>query len=216
VKENVVKSLIFRRSKIIFVISQDNIKIPIIITKRYGKIDITYYYRRNLNLSFGGWVDVMKNFKHDYYILCEDDYIFTKNNFDKILLDNYNKYNVQYLVTWHKCNDNKKIFNFNNDNILISTIGIISKKYVELFINYNNNKYDKCLAMRNFLTKFKAISCLDSDYNLFPYWDFTTNSIVIFDNDSKIVTNENEIDYNRILISCYQFVIKNKDKLFLN
>lgn len=214
-------------SKIIFVISQDNIKTESVITKRYGKIDITYYYRKNLNLSFGGWVDVMLKFKHDYYILCEDDYIFTKNNFDKILLDTYNKYNVEYLVTWHECNNNKKIINYNNDRVLISTIGILSKKYIELFVNYNDNKYNKGDLMLQFLTKFKTISCLDSEYNLFPYWKCYNhkispnelrhiNCIVIFDNNSKEVTNENEIDYNRILVSCYQFVVKNKDKLFLN
>ena len=78
------------------------------------------------------------------------------------------------------------------------------------------------MAMFQFLTKFKTISCLDSEYNLFPYCRNNhkispyINCIVIFDNNSKEVTNENEIDYNRILVSCYQFVVKNKNKLFLN
>lgn len=208
-------------SKIVFVISQDNIVHPKIIVEKNEKFNITYYYRKNKNLSFGGWVDAMKTFKHDYYILCEDDYIFTKNNFDKILLDTYIKNNSEYLVTWYQNNINKNYINYLNDRVGISTIGIMSKKYINLFINYNNYNYDfnKGNIMLNFLLKFKTISCLDKNNNLFPYWCHINQKICLFDDnydiDYKNVISESEnIDYDRILLACYQFVVKNKDKIF--
>jgi len=106
-------------NQIVFVISKDNIKTPIIDTVKKGDLNITYYYRKNQNLSFGGWVDAIQTFNYDYYILCEDDYIFTKDNFDTILLDNYIKNDCEYLVNWYEANTG-----------LTSTIGIISKNYL--------------------------------------------------------------------------------------
>ena len=208
-------------SNIVFVISQDNIVQPKIIVEKNEKFNITYYYRKNKNLSFGGWIDAMKTFNHDYYILCEDDYIFTKNNFDKILLDTYIKKKCEYLVTWYENQNNnkKKVINYNYDVVGISTIGIISKKYIHLFIDYNKNNYDKCSAMSHFLRKFKTISCLDTNNNLFPYWYYETKKILLLDdNDYKKTISENtiskNIDYDRILLACYQFVVKNKDNFF--
>jgi len=209
-------------TNIIFVISQDNIVFPKIIVEKNEKFNITYYYRKNNNLSFGGWVDAMETFNHDYYILCEDDYIFTKNNFDKILLDTYIRKNCEYLVTWYENNINKKVINIKKDGLGISTIGIMSKKYIHLFIDYNKNNYDKSNAMTHFLTKFNNISCLDTNNNLFPYWHHEKQRIVLLDDDDFTKTmSENtiniiyeNIDYDRILLACYQFVVKNKDKFF--
>ena len=202
-------------SNIVFVISQDNIVQPKIIVEKNEKFNITYYYRKNNNLSFGGWVDAMKKFNHDYYILCEDDYIFTKNNFDKILLDTYIKKNCEYLVTWYENNNNKKIIDIRKECLGISTIGIMSKKYIHLFIDYNKNNYEKSHAMSHFLKKFNTISCVDTNNNLFPYWDHPNQRIALWDNDDfQINISDENIDYDRILLACYQFVVKNKDKFF--
>lgn len=157
-------------SRIVFVISEDNRTTDLTEVKD----GITYYYRKNKNLSFGGWVDSMFKFNHDYYILCEDDYYFTKNNFDKILINDLILKNVDYLVTWKQYH---LLYEFNG---LISTCGILSQNSKKYLVNYNNINNDKCMAMNKFLRLFKTIGSL-SNYDLF-----------IYDNDKHLTLYSNK------------------------
>jgi len=202
-------------SRIVFVISKDEL-----VKDEPAKIDvkvndtltITHYYRKNRNLSFGGWDDAMKTFMHQYYILCEDDYIFTCHNFDKILLENYILKQSQYLVTWYARRE--KRINYIYNGCLISTIGIMSRKYLNAFIHYNNDYYSKEKAMLRFLGGFKTISTLDG--YTFPYWAFDTNNIVFYGSkifyklhyNKKLDKNDYNIYREKIIVACYQFCKK--------
>ena len=94
-------------SKIIFVIAQDNIS-ESYSTENDG---ITYLYRKNGWLSFGSWMEAIRIYSnYDYYILCEDDYIFMKDNYDTVLVSELEKQGVEYLVTWKNDSSNKGKF----------------------------------------------------------------------------------------------------------
>jgi hypothetical protein len=154
----------------------------------------------------------------DYYILCEDDYIFTKNNFDSILYNNYISKNCNYLVTWRDKNFN----NLNFQGEFISTIGILSKNEISLFSDFNSlNIRNKGGLMKQFLNKFNKISQLDENNNLFPYWHFAINKVCNFDydiNNSCYINNNFDIEkdskYECILLACYQFVTEHKAIFF--
>lgn len=196
------KNLKHNLKQIFFVISEDNRD-----SISYETIDnIIYIYRPNKNLSFGAWVDVMLLFNiYDYYILCEDDYIFTKDNFDTILYNSYINNNCNYLVTWRDKNYND--LNFQGE--LISTIGILSKNEISLFNDFNSlNTKNKGEIMLNFLKKFNKISQLDENNNLFPYWCYELQSVYFHG------LNNNIINYECILLACYQFVIEHKSLFF--
>jgi len=205
-------------SNIIFVISRDDLGESETIVEVEGKI--TYFYRKNKNLSFGAWIDAMNTFEHKYYILSEDDYLFTKNNFEKILLENYLKSNSDYLVTW---------LQKPKGMILQSTIGILSCDKRHLFEKYNDKSCDKDTAMRSFLSRIE-VSSLQDENHIFPYWHAEINSIIMFTNKSTVDLAKNgginafysnfkfdeNIDYdtNNMIVCCYQFVEKYMDKLF--
>ena len=180
--------------KIIFVISKDNQQ-----DFRFETIEnITYFYRPNGNLSFDG---ILQFPTFDYYILLEDDYFFVKDNYDKILIQQYKKKNCSYLTTWRNAKDKTR---FKGE--LISTIGIIS---FENFQKCDYNKFkvvnkDKGGAMYNFLIMFDTIGCLDYEYNFFPYWS-SEKEIMYFGYDSNKTKKENQ---KRAIISCYQYLFQ--------
>ena len=152
---------------------------------------IKRYFRNNKNLSFGGWVDVMNKTDYDHYILGEDDYLFIKDDFDTILIDEYTKYNSDYHVLWRGDHHNKdeNIENIKNKGAfngeLICTIGIISNENKNKCIdkNFNNTNMNKSLAMLNFLLSFNSISY--SRNTVFPYYGYDTDSIDLFINDNN-------------------------------
>ena len=196
--------------KIYFVIGVDNLKHTRIEPSQTNK-KIIFYYRNNKNLSFGSWVDVMNATNYDYYILCEDDYCFIKDNFDTILINEYNKYNTDYHVLW-------------KNERGICTIGIISKNKSLVLKDYNKKKYKggKGASMSSFLAYFKNISF--SRNIIFPYYCFLANSIHLYmDGDNKVSINSkrepkkflkliNEIEDNdkpdkrRPILCCYQYL----------
>ena len=208
-------------SNIIFVISRDDLGESETIVEVEGKI--TYFYRKNKNLSFGAWIDAMNTFEHKYYILSEDDYLFTKNNFEKILLENYLKSNSDYLVTW---------LQKPKGMILQSTIGILSCDKRYLFEKYNDNSHDKDNAMSSFLSRVKVSGLQDKNL-IFPYSYAEFDNIIMFTNNSNDYNVDTDysktphlflnafcfdenIDYdtNNMIVCCYQFVEKYMDKLF--
>ena len=207
-------------TRTVFVISQDNCR-----REEIREVDgITYYIRNNRNLSFGGWVDAMNRFNHDYYILSEDDYIFCQNNFDTIMLDDYIKKGCEYLVNWKAC---PRYLGLNAAagrpaglwDEMISTIGIMSSKHRDKFRGYNATSRPKGRAMQSFLGRFETISGLDN-YDGFIY-EFNGSKGLIgtyyFSNSrengvvrSRDVAIQN-IDFSKVLVCCYQFYSKNSD-----
>lgn len=189
-------------TEIFFVISKDNI-----INTHVEKINnITYIYRKNRNLSFGGWVEVSKMFKDkfDYYIYCEDDYVFIKDNFDKIMIDQYNKKECDYMVTWKKTQPDQHPSTIEGG---ISTIGITTKQTlnkISYFGNKFNMPYNKGWAMTTFLHSFESVGCLDFKYNLFPYYCYKKDYIHFYGTDDY-----KNIDTDRIILCCYQYYNKN-------
>lgn len=188
--------------KIIFVISEDR-RNDIFIEERDG---ITYLYRPNINFSFGGWIDGIVHFPNfDYYILQEDDYYFIKDNYDQLLIEQYNKKDCDYLVTWRdNKKDNRSVFpntRFNGE--YISTIGILSKKVYEKynFTNFNKENIGIC-AINSFLKSFQKINSLDYEYNLFPYYE---NDIIFYGYDNEKTREEN---LKRIVLCCYNYYKK--------
>lgn len=211
-------------SRIVFVISQDKMN----RRKEVKEVDgITYYYRKNRNLSFGGWVDAAKKFKHDYYIFLEDDYVFCKDNFDTIMIDNYIKKNCEYMVNWKQLPQSNSWKDKNDDTNfeLISTVGAVSSKYINRFIGFNARNMGKVRAMCVFLKTFNTITSLNSPNDGFIYWEFgrkewpfsSGNGNYFFSNthpngfyidpeDKKV--NASDIDFAKIILSSYQFYIK--------
>jgi len=186
---------------IYFVINTDNLlKETIGIDEHNPKIK--RFFRNNKNLSFGGWVDVMNRTDYDHYILCEDDYLFIKDDFDTILIDEYKKYNSDYHILWRGLpignTDNIARQNIKNNRgltmgELICTIGIISKESKNKCIdkNFNNTIMNKDVSMCNFLHGFNSISY--SRNTVFPYYQYDSNSIQLYINNNN---NDHIIDVN--------------------
>lgn len=189
--------------RIVFVISEDKLEKEC-ISENDG---ITYYYRNNKNLSFGGWIDAMFKFNHDYYIFGEDDYLFTKNNFDKILVDAYNENKTEYLVNWRQFKNSTKSF---IGRELISTIGIISSNYKYKFKDYNKLIYNKNRAMGNFIKTFTTISSLNRNFDNFIYWNGKKE--ILYSNGVKgyigIDISKDQIDMKKLFVCCYQYYVK--------
>ena len=179
---------------IYFVINTDNLLEETIEIDEHNP-KIKRYFRNNKNLSFGGWVDVMNKTDYDHYILSEDDYLFIKDDFDTILIDEYKKYNSDYHILWRglpvENTDNNAIQNIKNNGAwrgpgeLICTIGIISNENKNKCIdkNFNNTNMNKKMAMWNFLHSFNSISY--SRNTVFPYYGYDTDSIDLFINDNN-------------------------------
>jgi hypothetical protein len=201
--KKMLKLLKHNLSNIIFVISEDGREtIETVIEE-----NITYFYRPNKGLSFGGWIDVCKHYKQlfDYYIFCEDDYYFIKDDFDKILVDEYNACKKQYMVTWRD-----KIAQHCEKYYceLISTIGILSSKVLQEIDYFKNFSYTNIKArgngwtMYDFLISFDSIGSISEKYERFIYYTGADgNTIVIFDNNVK---DTEELNKERVLLCCYQ------------
>lgn len=187
-------------SRIVFAIAEDN-RTNIEIKEDNG---ITMFYKPNNGLSFGSWNSVVNYYKeeYDYYIFSEDDYLFCKDHFDRILINEYRKQRSPYLVTYKllRCN-------------LLSTIGIISTEELKK-INYMNDivwTHDKVKSMRDFLNVFSSYNCISKPYSSFPYWGNINNiwDVWLFD----YIPGESTEDYNnRILLTPIQYVDE-KDNL---
>ena len=202
--KKILKQLKHNLSHIVFVIAEDgreNIEIDV-------QDDITYLFRPNRGFSFGGWIDVCRLYKesYDYYIFCEDDYYFVKDNFDKILVDEYQLYNYQYMVTWRE----KNAHSYNKfQGELISTIGILSSKVlpaIEYFKDFPYTNIKERVSgwtMYHFLISFSIIGSISEKYERFIYYagqqDHST--ICILDNNAK---ETEELNKERVLLCCYQ------------
>jgi len=180
-------------AKIVFAIAEDNRK-SISIEEKDG---ITYFYKPNLGLSFGSWNMVINHYRdtYDHYILGEDDYVFVKDNFDQILLTQYQEKKAEYLVTWKSLRGK-----------LISTIGIVSSQILKKY-NYLNDidwTMEKDRSMWTFLTTFSSIKPLPKEYSAFPYWGIMDHwDVWLFD----YVNGESELDYlNRTIVAAVQFI----------
>ena len=205
-QKKAIKQFKHNLSRIVFVISEDGRKEDEVLD-----IDgITYFYRRNRNFSFGGWVDAAKKFNHDYYIFSEDDYIICKDNFDKIMLDQYNKKNCTYLINWH-----------GGATGLISTIGMISSKFMYKLNNYNVENNEKCQAMAKFLSALVEAEVESLDfYDGFIYWAHDKQASFYYKGFDETKwgfmekeVNIDDIDFAKVFVCCYQFYINN-EKLF--
>ena len=221
---------------IYFVINTDNLLEETIEIDEHNP-KIKRYFRNNKNLSLGGWVDVMDKTDYDHYILCEDDYLFIKDNFDTILIDEYTKYNSEYHILWRGLYgdniDNNAIQHIKNNKgfqqELICTIGILSKKNKNKCIdkNFNNTNMNKQVSMCKFLQSFNSVSY--SRNNVFPYYNYINDSIQLYINDNNenviyvnskttplkyndlnnIITGKslNHTNINSPILACYQYVI---------
>lgn len=187
-------------SRIVFAIADDKCT----KTTIHEDGEITYVHRSNRGLSFGAWVEISQMYmnQYDYYIYCEDDYVFVQDNFDDILVRQYQQKNVDYLVTWKQYEKQHTL----SPNELVSTIGIVSHDTL------NRLKYltdlpitnDKCGMMCLFLNSFRTIACLDQQYNLFPYyaWESVNDRIYYHGYDNSLTKKDNLM---RILLASYQY-----------
>lgn len=223
---------------IYFVINTDNLLEETIEIDEHNP-KLKRYFRNNKNLSFGGWVDVMNGTDYDHYILCEDDYLFIKDDFDTILIDEYTKYNSDYHILWRGLpignTDNNAIQNIKNNGTLrkelLCTIGIISKESKKKCINenFNNTNMNKATSMCNFFKKFNSISY--SINTVFPYYCYDNDSIQLYINNNNEQANEvnnkttplqyddlnniitgkspNPTNINSPILACYQYVKSN-------
>ena len=182
---------------IIFVIACDNLEQERTVVNG----NIHYYYRHNRNLSFGSWVDCINSTDYDYYILCEDDYLFIKDNFDTDLLNDYKRCKSDIHVVWRQGPTGPVTG-------LICTIGIVSKSKVEQILNgYNLTSRHKANAMSAFLSPFPNVSSTKG--TVFPYYCYRTDSTWFYVDEGGTCIN----DYvpsgtDNIIVACYQFVEK--------
>jgi hypothetical protein len=181
-------------SKVVFVISCDS-------TSEMNVQDenelITFIHRKNHGFSFGAWIEAIKYYKHlfDHYIFSEDDYIFTKHNFDTIMLHEYQQKQCDYMVTYL-------------DSLgCMSTIGIISsrilsqKNYLQN-IRFNNKKGDDMSAFLKQITH-ESISPM---HNAFPYWGKENNKdVTIYLFGCNCDESQEQIQ-SRTLVSCIQLL----------
>lgn len=229
---NTLKKVKNNLDAIYFVINSDNLENEKIVNDPNNP-KIKWYYRNNKNLSFGSWVDVMNKTDYDNYILCEDDYLFVKDNFDTILLDEYNKYNSDFHVLWRTHYPKEKWQNLKDNGPWwgggICTIGILSNEKSKLIDkNYNNVNMTKGAAMYTFLKSVNSISYTRN--TIFPYYAYKNDSIQLYINndDPKFVdtnSKRNPKIYNNLIniingnvpnpkniktpiLACYQFVEK--------
>jgi hypothetical protein len=190
-------------SRIVFSIAIDNHPNTVLSVEEDG---IVYMKRQNRGFSFGGWIDVCKLYtsEFDYYIFCEDDYCFSKDNFDIIMVEQYIKHgSPDYLVNWA-------------ENALKSTIGIVSKETALTFqnegrpifsqipdvFNQNQHMYYKHQCMGTFLSLFQKFDFIDYEHNCFPYYDYEYDNVHMYGLDSAITKEEND---KRILVCAYQY-----------
>lgn len=190
-------------AKIVFVIADDECKKINII-----ELDtFTLIKKPNKYLSFGSWEVAYNQYKndYDYFIFSEDDYIFTLDNFDSIMVEQYKKYNKGLLVTW-KSMPEEDVWESKEG---ISTIGIVStkelnriefnlsKKCKEIYKNDDDTKMsiNKHKAMKTFFSNFENIYAIQ-DYNM-KYWDWRNAKVITMNNKCS---SKNPKD----LLVCYQ------------
>ena len=186
--------------KIVFVFSSDSHTSDEIVVEDKEEENITYIHRKNCGFSFAAWKDVLNHYKdaYDYYILNEDDYMFIKDDFDSILIDEYKQKDVDYMVTYL------------NEVGAMSTVGIISKEQAEKHKYFTDIPFtnDKCLDMHAFFHSSFSICCISEAHNAFPYWGYEadqyTRKIALYGLDNMEETKETYQD--RILLTCVQLL----------
>jgi hypothetical protein len=162
----------------------------------------------------------------------EDDHFLIKDNFDKILVDEYNLCGKQYMVTWRDKSDTH-VPTFHGEHI--STMGILSSKVlseIEYFKNYSNIKHNSSsYLIYDFFNSFSTIGHMSEKYERYIYftgvsvlndpyykpiidqgfgYKSTYDNIIIFDNNPK---ESDELNKERVLLCCYQAL---KDYVQLN
>lgn len=65
-----------------------------ILPTKIWNADVELLVRHNVGLSYGAFSDVFRinRLNYDYYFFTEDDYLFVQNDFDKILISMFEKY----------------------------------------------------------------------------------------------------------------------------
>jgi hypothetical protein len=93
----------YHETDVVFVVAEDGRQTVEVKEKN----SITHIYRPNRGISFGSWMEAYRTFrdKYDYYIFCEEDYVFIKDGFDDILRVEYEKQRrlaeiPLYVVNW--------------------------------------------------------------------------------------------------------------------
>ena len=149
--------------------------------------------------------------------------MFCKDNFDTIIIDNYIKKNCEYMVNW-KQDPKSTSWNIEDSPELISTVGAMSSKYINMFNKFNKKKKKKVEAMVDFLKTFNTVTSLDSPNDGFIYWEygrqdwsdgvaanyFFSNThpkgFCIGPEDKQV--NDHDIDLTNVILCSYQFYIK--------
>lgn len=73
--------------------------------RRIGKSNLVFMFKENRGISYGSWNHAYMQYRDsfDYYFFIEDDYVYTKNNFDTVLINIFNSSaNCGYLCTYAK------------------------------------------------------------------------------------------------------------------
>jgi hypothetical protein len=88
-------------SKIYFTVNQRGLEddpyifeLKKILPSKIQNASVELLLRPNIGLSYGAFSDIFKEnrLKYDYYFFTEDDYLFVQDDFDKILIDMFNRY----------------------------------------------------------------------------------------------------------------------------
>ena len=114
---------------IINVFAKEGLSEPILKSKSEKE---TIIHRPNSGLSFGSYFYVTSLFRDefDYYIFIEDDYVFVKDNFDELLV---NEFREDYTVVWLK-NELERAGN-------VIEFGITSKEVLKKYDYFENVKF---------------------------------------------------------------------------
>jgi hypothetical protein len=72
------------------------------LPKEINGIPLEKFERKNIGHSYGGLLDIYLKYrdKFDYYIFIEDDYTFVLDNFDKLLVDELERQQCDYLCEY--------------------------------------------------------------------------------------------------------------------
>lgn len=129
----------------------------------------TLWRERNDGQSYASWSYASRTYKDvfDYYIFVEDDYVPVVDDFDKIMINDYDSKTCDYLCT------------FKVDGIFV-TNGIIGKRGLAKF-NYDlPYHHDKHMFMQTFLYSMTT-DMLSPPYTCSPYYgDHKGHSGIMF------------------------------------
>lgn len=125
-----------------------------------AKLEI-FRTQSNIGWSYGSWQAAIQKYQgFDHYLFLEDDYVFVKDDFDKIIIDMWEKrenQDIQYMCNFYHTPD------------AIVTNGVSSKQVLESRNWRLSNKVGKHDGFFNFISSVK-MNGFSKPYHCAPYF----------------------------------------------